>query len=109
MTTRTRVWAAAALACLVAGSASAQRYRLPEGPWVPPRFPTPGFHDGGFTRHGMGWATDVGTLEFTDAEVRGLRAYLLKGGFLWVDDFWGTRAWAQWTAQMQRVLGGVNK
>ena len=24
----------------------------------------------------------------------GLRAYLLKGGFLWVDDFWGTRAWA---------------
>ena len=70
MTTRTRVWAAAALACLVAGSASAQRYRLPEGPWVPPRFPTPGFHDGGFThckvmytsvrreRNGMGWATD---------------------------------------------------
>ena len=166
MTTRTRVWAAAALSCLLAVSAAAQRNRLPEGPWVPPRFPPPGFHDGGFThckvmytsvrreRNGMGWATDypyaainlltrvkeltktrvsmgdegepnywvvrltddalfscpfamatdVGTLEFSEAEVRGLRAYLLKGGFLWVDDFWGTRAWAQWTAQMQRVL-----
>ena len=34
-------------------------------------------------------ATDVGTLEFDDAEVTALRAYLLKGGFLWVDDFWG--------------------
>ena len=29
---------------------------------------------------------------FTDAEVAGLRAYLLKGGFLWVDDFWGPLA-----------------
>ena len=37
-------------------------------------------------------------------EVRRLREYLLKGGFLWVDDFWGTRAWQQWSAQMRRVL-----
>ena len=29
---------------------------------------------------------------FSDAEVAGLRAYLLKGGFLWSDDFWGTLA-----------------
>ena len=26
-----------------------------------------------------------------------LREYLLKGGFLWVDDFWGTLAWEQWS------------
>ena len=30
---------------------------------------------------------DVGTARFTDQEVEHLRAYLEKGGFLWVDDF----------------------
>lgn len=49
-------------------------------------------------------ATDVGTAEFTPIEAARLRDYLLKGGFLWVDDFWGTRAWEQWTAQMRKVL-----
>jgi hypothetical protein len=49
-------------------------------------------------------ATDVGTAAFSDAEVKHLREYLLKGGFLWVDDFWGTRAWQEWSAQMRRVL-----
>jgi len=49
---------------------------------------------------------DVGTANFTNAEVDGLREYLLKGGFLWTDDAWGTLAWEQWTEQMQRVLPG---
>ena len=49
-------------------------------------------------------ATDVGTLEFSEAEVKRLREYLLKGGFLWVDDFWGTHAWQQWSSQIGRVL-----
>jgi len=48
--------------------------------------------------------SDVGTLTFSDDEVRLLREYLLKGGFLWVDDFWGTRAWEQWSEEIQRVL-----
>ena len=48
--------------------------------------------------------SDVGTLEFSDTEVKRLRAYLLKGGFLWVDDFWGTEAWEQWSEQIRRVL-----
>jgi hypothetical protein len=26
-----------------------------------------------------------------------LRDYLLKGGFFWVDDFWGTEAWEHWS------------
>ena len=38
-------------------------------------------------------AADVGTMELGDDEVQGLRDYLMKGGFLWVDDFWGSRAW----------------
>ena len=48
--------------------------------------------------------SDVGTAALSDAEVRRLREYLLKGGFLWVDDFWGTPAWDQWSEQIARVL-----
>ncbi len=33
-----------------------------------------------------------------------LRDYLLKGGFLWADDFWGTYAWDWWDDQMRKVL-----
>lgn len=47
---------------------------------------------------------DVGTARFSDDEVRRLREYLQKGGFLWVDDFWGEEAWAQWVDEIQRVL-----
>jgi hypothetical protein len=36
--------------------------------------------------------------------VQHLRNYLLKGGFLYVDDFWGTQAWDQWVYEIGRVL-----
>ena len=160
-----------AVACLLAivvlaATLAAQRYRLPEGWGVPPRFPPPNFEDGAFTHcklmyesvrreaNGMGWSTDwpyaginlltrvseltktriskdaegnpnhwvvratddaifecplvmasdVGTLEFSAAEAARLRDYLLKGGFLWVDDFWGTAAWEQWSGEIKKVL-----
>jgi len=48
--------------------------------------------------------SDVGTAALSNAEVQRLREYLLKGGFLWVDDFWGTPAWDHWTSQIARVL-----
>jgi hypothetical protein len=48
--------------------------------------------------------SDVGTAALSKTEVLRLRQYLLKGGFLWVDDFWGTPAWNQWTDQITRVL-----
>ncbi len=47
---------------------------------------------------------DVGTVTFSESEVEALRAYLLKGGFLWVDDFWGSYAWEQWVSEISRVL-----
>jgi hypothetical protein len=47
---------------------------------------------------------DAGVVRFSDAEVDDLRAYLLKGGFLIVDDFWGTRAWEQFASEIGRVL-----
>ena len=49
-------------------------------------------------------ASDVGTMGLSDEEVAHLRAYLLKGGFLWVDDFWGSEAWTQWSSQISRAL-----
>jgi hypothetical protein len=154
------------LVATLSAAVGAQRYRLPEGRSVPPRFPPRQFSDGAFTHckvmytsvwqeyNGMGWstdypyaginlmtrvseltktpisvdktgrpnywvvsliddalfrcpftmATDVGTLEFSVKEAEQLRKYLLKGGFLWVDDFWGTHAWQQWSSEIGRVL-----
>ena len=48
--------------------------------------------------------SDVGTVGFDGEEVERLRTYLLKGGFLYVDDFWGDRAWAHWEQVMLEVL-----
>jgi hypothetical protein len=47
---------------------------------------------------------NVERLRFTQDEVVGLRNYLLKGGFLWADDFWGTAAWHNWAREIARVL-----
>ena len=49
-------------------------------------------------------ASDVGTMGLDDVEVERLRSYLLKGGFLWVDDFWGESAWAHWEHEIAKVL-----
>jgi hypothetical protein len=47
---------------------------------------------------------DIGTAEFSVEEVRRLREYLLKGGFLWVDDSWGSYAWTMWVREIQRIF-----
>ncbi|HEY7118949.1 MAG TPA: DUF4159 domain-containing protein [Tepidisphaeraceae bacterium] len=47
---------------------------------------------------------EVGSLEFTDEEVANLRKYLLNGGFLMVDDFWGEYAWRNFEQEMKRVF-----
>jgi hypothetical protein len=52
----------------------------------------------------MTMASDVGTVGLSAAEAAQLQLYLLKGGFLWVDDFWGSAAWEQWTREMAKVL-----
>lgn len=48
--------------------------------------------------------TEVGSAFFMDEEVERLREYLLKGGFLWVDDFWGSYAWANWEREIRKVF-----
>jgi hypothetical protein len=47
---------------------------------------------------------EVGRLFFNDEDAAQLRKYLLKGGFLWVDDFWGSYAWNTWATQIVKVF-----
>ena len=47
---------------------------------------------------------DAGTANFSNEEVRSLRAYLLKGGFILVADYWGTLAQRQFDQQIGRAL-----
>lgn len=48
--------------------------------------------------------TETGSIYLDGDEVARLREYLLKGGFLWVDDFWGTYAWNAWERQIRQVF-----
>jgi hypothetical protein len=50
------------------------------------------------------FTSDAGTMGLDDQEARALRDYLLKGGFFWVDDFWGNAAWNHWAREIGRVL-----
>ncbi len=49
-------------------------------------------------------ASDAGTIGIREDEAERLRTYLLKGGFLWADDFWGSAAWDHWESQIAKVL-----
>ena len=48
--------------------------------------------------------TEVGSIYLSPQEVDRLREYLLKGGFLWADDFWGSYAWEIWAREIGKVL-----
>jgi len=47
---------------------------------------------------------EVGNFYIDEVEAKNLRDYLLKGGFLWVDDFWGEYAWTLWESQIRKVF-----
>jgi len=48
--------------------------------------------------------TEPGGAYFDDEEAKNLRDYLLKGGFLWADDFWGDYAWDYWESMLRKAL-----
>lgn len=50
------------------------------------------------------YAAEVGQWFLSDQEVRQLREYLDRGGFLVVDDFWGTYEWQIFIESMERVF-----
>ena len=47
---------------------------------------------------------EPGELTFSAAEVTALRKYLLTGGFLMVDDFWGEAEWRNFEREFRRVF-----
>ena len=50
------------------------------------------------------YMVEPGGLMLEDEEVPILRRYLLNGGFLMVDDFWGEREWANFYHEIRRVF-----
>jgi len=50
------------------------------------------------------YMVEPGHLEFTEQEVTTLRRYLLSGGFLMVDDFWGTEEYENFYHEIKRVF-----
>ena len=50
------------------------------------------------------YGVEVGHWNLTDSQAGKLRDYLLRGGFLMVDDFHGTMEWEIFTASMNRVF-----
>jgi hypothetical protein len=47
---------------------------------------------------------EVGTLYLDEDDATHLRNYLVKGGFLWVDDFWGEYAWWIFETEIRKAL-----
>jgi hypothetical protein len=54
--------------------------------------------------HPFVYAAAAGRMVLTDDEVAALRAYLLNGGFLMVDDFWGDDQWQHFYGQIKRIF-----
>jgi len=54
--------------------------------------------------HPFLYIVEPGRLRFTEAELPILRRYLLNGGFLLFDDFWGDREWSNFETEMKRLF-----
>ena len=50
------------------------------------------------------YALEVGGMNLTQPEVDGLREYLERGGFLVIDDFWGTWQWEHFENEIRKVF-----
>ena len=49
-------------------------------------------------------AGDIASIGISDEDAVRLREYFLKGGFLWVDDMWGSRQWEAWSREIGKVF-----
>jgi len=50
------------------------------------------------------YIVEPGRLTFTDPEIDILKRYLLNGGFLMCDDFWGDREWRNFAKELKKVF-----
>ena len=48
--------------------------------------------------------SEPGDAYLDQEEAKNLHDYLLKGGFLWADDYWGEYAWDYWEAMLRQAL-----
>jgi hypothetical protein len=64
------------------------------------------FTDPRLLDHPWAYATQTGWWDLGQDEVDALREYLLRGGFLVVDDFWGPEQWDAFRLTMDRVFPG---
>jgi hypothetical protein len=48
--------------------------------------------------------SEFGSTHFEPEEAKALHDYMLKGGFLWVDDSWGEYAWQHWTGEVRKIF-----
>lgn len=55
-------------------------------------------------QHPFLYLIEPGHLVFDEAEIVALRKYLLNGGFLMVDDFWGEDEWENFRGELKRVF-----
>ncbi len=54
--------------------------------------------------HPFIYMVEPGSLLLSEPEVKALREYLLNGGFLWVDDFWGEAEWEGMAGELRKVF-----
>lgn len=54
--------------------------------------------------HPFLYIVEPGSLEFSEDEVKALKRYLLSGGFLMIDDFWGEAEYENLYEEMRRVF-----
>jgi hypothetical protein len=50
------------------------------------------------------YAVQTGHWQLTGAQAKGMREYLLRGGFFMADDFWGEGEWETFMASMRKVF-----
>jgi hypothetical protein len=53
--------------------------------------------------------SEFGGTYFEADEAKALREYLVKGGFLWADDSWGSYAWEHWVREVRKIFPNVSE
>jgi hypothetical protein len=47
---------------------------------------------------------EVGDIDITDEQAKIMRDYMMNGGFIMVDDNWGSREWANWMRAFKQIF-----
>jgi hypothetical protein len=65
---------------------------------------SPALDDPELRRFPFLYMLEIGSMGLGPSEVEGLRSYLLQGGFLVIDDFWGDGEWYNFQFEIAQVL-----